>query len=203
MSAIENLDQLRRLYKPAGERALKKEITSLDEHCRRFIALSPFVVMATSDSQGHLDTSPRGGDPGFAKVFGANTVVMPDWPGNNRLDSFTNIIETARASLIFLIPGITETLRINGRARLLVDDSRMSDFVERGKLPKILIEVTVEKAFLHCAKAVMRSHLWDASRHIERSALPTMAAMLKDHTGLSGEDETTEDMLERYQQTLY
>ena len=165
--------------------------------------LAPFLIVATIDLSGNLDTSPRGGQPGFANVLNDKTIIVPDWPGNNRLDTFKNIIDTGSISLIFLIPGITETLRINGKANLLDDDHLLDLCMESGKVPKLIISVTVEQIFLHCAKAMIRSHLWDPKRHVTRTQLPTMANMLKAHTGMNLEKETHEKMLDRYEQELY
>lgn len=203
MPKIDSVKSLYARYKKPGKHAVAKEINYLDKHCRKFLSLSPFLIVATIDLSGNLDTSPRGGQPGFANVLNDKTIIIPDWPGNNRLDTFKNIIATGSISLIFLIPGITETLRINGKATLLDDDHLLALCMESGKVPKLIISVTVEQIFLHCAKAVIRSHLWDPKRHVPRTQLPTMANMLKAHTGMNLENETHEKMLDRYKQELY
>jgi hypothetical protein len=203
---ITTLEALRQLYGPASERSLKKEMPSLDAHAIRFIALSPFVVLASSNPDGHMDASPRGGDPGFVKVLDAQTLLIPDSPGNNRLDTLENIISTGRLGLLFMVPGFDETLRINGQAVLSTDPADLALCVDARRTPKLVIRVTVASVYLHCAKAFMRSQLWDASRHPERSKLPTMGEMLRDQIqAFKGEEievESQVQMLARYQQSL-
>ncbi len=203
---ITTLTALRNLYGPARERSLKKEIPSLDAHAVRFIGLSPFVVLASSDAQGHMDASPRGGDAGFVKVLDEQTLLLPDAPGNNRLDTLENIIATGRLGTLFMVPGFDETLRMNGRAVLSTDPADLALCADARRTPALVIRLTVESVYLHCAKALMRSALWDASRHIERSRLPSMGEMLRDQIrAFKGEEieaETQAQMLERYRQSL-
>jgi PPOX class probable FMN-dependent enzyme len=200
---ITNLPALRQLYGPARERSLKKEIPALDAHAVQFIGLSPFVVLASSDADGHMDASPRGGEPGFVKVLDAQTLLVPDAPGNNRLDTLENIIATGRLGTLFMVPGFDETLRVNGRAVLSTDLAMCPD---ARRTPGLVIRLTVESVYLHCAKAFMRSGLWDASRHADRAQLPSMAEMLRDQIrAFKGEEieaETQAQMLERYRQSL-
>ena len=195
---IDSIEALRRVYGEAKGRAVKKQIDHIDVHCARFVALSPFVVIASGDGQGALDASPRGGEPGFARVADAHTLLIPDSPGNNRLDTLTNIITTGSVGLLFMIPGVHETLRVNGRARLNDDAALLATFANVKRTPKLVIEVTVLEAYLHCAKAFMRSKLWNAESCIERSALPTMGEMLNDQTGTPGAPETQAEMRARY-----
>jgi len=201
---ITTLPALRQLYGPASERALKKEMPSLDTHAARFIELSPFVVLASSDADGQMDASPRGGEPGFVKVLDAQTVLIPDSPGNNRLDTLENIVSTGRLGLLFMVPGFDETLRINGQAVLSTDPADLALCVDARRTPKMVIRVTVDSVYLHCAKALMRSQLWDASRHPERNKLPHMGEMLRDQIqAFKGETidiESQAQMLERYRQ---
>lgn len=199
--SIDSKEALRTLYPPAKGRSVAKQLDHLDKHCLRFIELSPFLVLASSGPAGHCDASPRGGAPGFVKAPDAKTLLIPDAPGNNRLDTLENIIGTARLGLLFLIPGVDETLRINGRARLLHDEAVLKGLADEKRTPKLAIEVKVEDAYLHCAKALMRSKLWDADSRRERSVLPSMGRMLRDQTG-SGEPESQEAMVARYQQDL-
>ena len=207
---ITTLQALRTIYKPASERALKKEIPELDAHALQFIGLSPFVVLAsggaTADLDADLDASPRGGEPGFVKVLDAQTLLIPDSPGNNRLDTLENIIATGRLGLLFLVPGFDETLRVNGRAVLSTDAADIQLFAEAKRPPTLVIRVTVEAVYLHCAKALMRSQLWDASRHLDRATMPTMGEMLRDQIqAFKGETidvEPHDQMLERYRQSL-
>ncbi|HYO78721.1 MAG TPA: pyridoxamine 5'-phosphate oxidase family protein [Thermoanaerobaculia bacterium] len=199
---ITSLDELRARYAEPGERALRKQLAQLDQHCRRFISLSPFVVIGTAGREHALDASPRGGDPGFVKVVDDQTLWIPDAPGNNRLDSLANIVATGRVGLLFLIPGVDETLRVNGAARLSTSAEKRAAMASAKRVPSLLIEVTVEEAFLHCAKALMRSGLWSAEARQARTVLPTLGAMLADQTGLTGVAETQEQMVARYQKDL-
>lgn len=203
---ITTLAALRQLYGPARERSLKKEIPALDVHATRFIGLSPFVVLASSDADGHMDASPRGGELGFVKVPDAHTILVPDAPGNNRLDTLENIIATGRLGLLFMVPGFDETLRVNGHAVLSTDPADLAVCVDARRTPALVIRVAVESVYLHCAKAFMRSKLWDTSRQVDREQLPSMAEMMRDQIrafkGEEVEAETQAQMLERYRQTL-
>ena len=203
MPAITSTKQLRGLYATPGERALKKQLTHIDRHCRSFIALSPYVVLCTSDSEGNLDASPRGGEPGFCKVADDHTLLLPDRPGNNRLDSFTNIIGTGRIGLLFFVPGVDEMLRINGTAELRTDEALTVQCVERGKAALVVVSVKVREAYLHCAKAIMRSGLWNAESQVPRSVLPSLGEMIRDQTGDATTAETQHQMVERYKTQLY
>ena len=195
---IESVEALRRVYSEAKGRAVQKQIDHIDVHCARFIGLSPFVVIASVDAYGALDASPRGGAPGFVRVSNARTLLMPDSPGNNRLDTLTNIMATGSVGLLFMIPGVDETLRVNGTARLNDDASILSTFAGDKRTPKLVIEVTVSEAYLHCAKAFMRSQLWNPGSIVDRAALPTMGEMLSDQTGMPGVPETPAEMRARY-----
>lgn len=195
---IESVEALRRIYSEAKGRAVQKQIQHIDVHCTRFIGLSPFVVIASAGAEGALDASPRGGAPGFVRVADTHTLLIPDSPGNNRLDSLTNIIATGSVGLLFMIPGVDETLRVNGRARLNDDASILATFADDKRTPKLVIEITVIDAYLHCAKAFMRSQLWNPANVVDRSVLPTMGEMLSDQTGTPGAPETQAEMRARY-----
>lgn len=195
---IQSPDALRRLYALPQERAVKKELPALDRHCRHFIALSPFVVLATTDAAHQLDASPRGGAPGFVKVTDDGVLLLPDAPGNNRLDSFENIVDTGQVGLLFLIPGIDETLRVNGRADLSTDAQDIAACTSERRAPQLVVRVTVSAAYLHCAKAFMRSRLWDAAAQVDRGVLPSAGQMISDQTGLVVAPETAEAMARRY-----
>ena len=199
---IDSLEQLRGLYPMPKERAVRKQLSAMDVHCRRFIALSPFVVLASSSKAGAMDASPRGGAPGFVKTLDGKTVLIPDAPGNNRLDTLENIIGTGRIGLLFLIPGVDETLRVNGSCRLLDDLEVLKGLSDEKRMPKLVIEVKVEDVYLHCAKALMRSKLWSAESQVERAVLPTMGQMLNDQTGIRTMPESQEQMIERYKADL-
>ncbi len=195
---IDDLPSLRALYPATSERALRKELSALERHCESFIALSPFVVLSSADAQGRMDASPRGGAPGFVKVLDAHTLLIPDAPGNNRLDSLSNIVETGRIGLLFLVPGVDETLRINGTARLTQDAAHMARFSAEARMPRLLIEVSVQEAYLHCAKALMRSKLWSDAARVERACLPTIGQMISDQTGQDAPAESQAQMVARY-----
>lgn len=194
--------ELRTLYTSPRERSVKKELPQLDVHCTRFIALSPLVVVASAGAGQSLDASPRGGEPGFVKVQGSSTLLIPDSPGNNRLDTLENIIQTGQVGLLFLLPGVDETLRINGRATLSTWDADLALCTDAKRRPKLVIRVTVEAVYLHCAKALMRSALWNPSRHVDRSVMPSMGEMMKAQIGGDIPAETQAQMLERYAQDL-
>jgi uncharacterized protein len=195
---IETISQLRALYPPAIERSLKKQLSYLDEHCQRFISLSPFVVMASSGNAFAMDASPRGGVPGFIKALDQHTLLIPDAKGNNRLDSLENIVQTGKVGLLFLIPGVDETLRVNGTALLSTASDRIDLFSAEKHRPRLVIEVTVVDAYLHCAKALMRSALWSPSSLVERSVLPTMGEMINSQSGSNDAVESQEEMMARY-----
>lgn len=195
---IDTLEALREHYADPQERAVKKEIAALDIHCRRFIELSPFVLLASSDAAHNLDASPRGGEPGFVKVADAHTLLLPDSPGNNRLDSFQNIVATGKIGLLFLIPGFDETLRVNGTAVLSQAEDDIAACTTERRAPKLVVRITVEAAYLHCAKAFMRSRLWDPAARVARSTLPTTGQMISEQTGIVVAPETQEAMARRY-----
>ena len=195
---ITSLESLRSLYASARERSVKKELRQLDVHCTRFISLSPLVVISSTGASGALDASPRGGEPGFVRVQGHGTLLIPDAPGNNRLDTLENIDLTGQVGLLFFVPGMDETLRVNGKAALSTHAAELDACKDAKRTPKLVIRVAVEAAYLHCAKALMRSALWDASRHVERSVMPSMGEMMKDQIGGDIPCETQEEMLVRY-----
>jgi len=203
---INTLSELRKLYSGATERSVKKEIPALDVHAMQFITLSPFVVLASGNADGQMDSSPRGGDAGFVKVRDAHTLLIPDAPGNNRLDTLENIVATGELGLLFLVPGFDETLRVNGRAVLTTAAEDLSFCADARRTPVLAIRVSVVSVYLHCAKALMRSQLWKPTHHIERSQMPTMGEMMRDQVRqFKNEDievESPAQMLERYRQTL-
>jgi len=201
-SRINTVDALRSLYPPPGERAVRKQLAALDVHCRRFVSLSPLLVISSASAAGRMDASPRGGEPGFAKVADDKTLLIPDSPGNNRLDTLSNIVETGRAGLLFLIPGVDETLRINGTAALSEDPTLLELARSERRLPRLVIRIGVEEAYLHCAKALMRSRLWAPESLVDRSVLPTMGRMIHDQGGIVGEPESQEQMVARYARDL-
>ena len=195
---IQTLAALRQLYAAPQERAIKKQIAALDAHCLQFIKLSPFAVLATANAQQQMDASPRGGPPGFIKANADGLLLIPDSPGNNRLDSLENILATGQVGLLFLIPGFDETLRVNGSAVLSVAPADIALCTDERRAPKLVIKLTVQAAYLHCAKAFLRSRLWSASAQVARTALPTAGQMISDQTGITVAAETQAEMEKRY-----
>ncbi len=203
MSKITSMAALRAHYPQKVRRSTTKEISALDHHCRDYIARSPFVLIGTQSGDGHGDVSPRGEAPGFIKVIDDVSVAIPDRPGNNRLDTLSNILENPAIALLFLVPGVNETFRINGRAEIRDDAELMALFEVNGKLPRTVLLVHVETAYMHCAKALMRSNLWDMDTQIERSLLPNMSQWMEAHNKIEVEPESTEAMEKRYKGQLY
>jgi PPOX class probable FMN-dependent enzyme len=200
-TVIDSKDALRRVYKPAQPRSVKKEIPLLDRHCLKFVELSPLCVLATFGAGGG-DVSPRGGPAGFVKALDHKTLVVPDFPGNNRLDSLENILENDRVGMLFFVPGMDETLRVNGRASIDTDPELRDLGIVDGKLPIAIIRVKVEQAYLHCGKALMRSEFWNPENHIDRATLPSIGEMIRDQVNWDSA-ETQAEMLVRYKETLY
>jgi PPOX class probable FMN-dependent enzyme len=180
---IESEDDLRAMVKapPADARPWQKEIPALDDHCRAFIARSPLAVLATAGPDGRCDASPRGGPPGFVTVLDDRRLAFGDLPGNRRQDSHRNLIATGRAALLFLVPGRAETLRVNGRACLTRDPEVLEAVALDGSPPALAFGMEVEVAFVHCAKALLRSQLWKPESWLDLEGLPSSAAMLRDH----------------------
>lgn len=205
MTRLTSLHELRALYAPARERSLLKELPALDVHALRFLGLSPFVVIASSGVDGQ-DASPRGGLPGFVKASDAHTLLIPDSPGNNRLDTLQNLLRVPQIGLLFLVPGVDETLRVNGTAELRTDEDLREACRDERRAPALVIRVSVQSCYLHCAKALMRSELWDPSHHQPRTCMPSMGEMMRDQMSDRVSPgtvfETQEQMLERYRQTL-
>jgi len=196
---ITTLAQLRSLYAQPAERALRKQLPALDAHCRRFVALAPLCLIASGGTDGALlDVSPRGGPPGFVKVLDEGTLLLPDAGGNNRLDTLSNLLADPRAALLFLIPGVDETLRVNGSARLRDEPEFLQRFAGERQAPKLVIELQVREAYLHCAKALMRSRLWSPEAIQPRAVLPSLNRMIHDQIGVQAEPEAQADMLRRY-----
>ena len=202
MAAIRSIDALRSRYGRPSERAVRKQLDRLDAHCRRFVELSPFVLLASSARTGQADVSPRGGAPGFVKILDDRTLAIPDSPGNNRLDSLSNIVENPQVALLFLVPGVDEVMRVNGTAEVLDDEALRAGLAARGRTPATVIRIAVRDTYLHCAKAVMRARLWHEDSKVERSTLPSLGQMLKDQIGSTAPAETQKEMVARYEATL-
>jgi PPOX class probable FMN-dependent enzyme len=182
------MDWVRRIREVVGEPhpvALGKKIDHLDDHCRRIISLSPFLALATSDARGNMDCSPRGDPPGFVRVLDRRTLAVPDRPGNRLVDSFLNLAEAPGVGLLFLVPGMSETLRVNGTGFLLDDPDLLASMAIDGRVPKMALGVRVQEAFVQCGRAVNRARLWDPDARIDRSAVPSIGVMMRDHMTLS------------------
>lgn len=179
---ITSVEELGAFYDPPSEMAMNKEIDHLDEGCRAFLAASPFFLLATFGDSG-ADCSPRGDRLGFVGVEdGGKTLLIPDRAGNNRIDSLRNIVENPNVGLLFLVPGITYTLRVNGKAKLSVEPELIERFVMKGKTPRSVIVVSVEEAYAQCARAILRADLWNPEKFVGKTAVPSMGAMLAAHT---------------------
>jgi uncharacterized protein len=195
--------ELREHYGQPSERSLQKELTKLDAHCRNFIAHSPFLVIATFGTDGLGDCSPRGDAPGFVAVLDDNTILIPDRLGNNRTDSLRNIIDNPGIGLLFLLPGVNETLRVNGRARITTDDALLAPLAAQGKAPRSGLLVEVKEAYLQCGKALIRSKLWDPTMQIERANFPSLGKILADQIGLTDVAASERMTEEAYKNRLY
>jgi len=203
-SALADQTSLREIIGPKMPLAIEKEMPRLDAHCRHFITLSPFLCLGTMGADGKADVSPRGDPPGFVKVLDDRTILIPDRPGNRRVDSMSNILSNPSVGLLFLVPGMEETLRLNGRASLTTDPALLSDMAVDGKVPKLAIKVEIGEVFFHCGKALKRSRLWDPATRIDRKTFPSMGQLIHDQrkTGLSVEalEKFVED---NYRSELY
>ena len=189
------------IYPQPTPRVIAKARPSIDAHARKFIEMSPFCVLATSGSDGSVDASPRGGNPGFVHVEGPNRLSMPDRSGNNRIDSFRNIVEgSGLLQLIFFVPGIDETLRVGGKGTVTVDPALLAAMEEFGKPPRAVLRIEVSEAYFHCGKALMRSKLWSANQ-VERKNFPSISEVIHDQTGL-GERESQDVIYARYETQL-
>jgi PPOX class probable FMN-dependent enzyme len=195
--------ELEAIYGPPFERSITKEIAFLNADYRAFVEAAPLVILASVAAEG-LDCSPKGDRPGFVRVMDERTLAIPDRPGNNRIDNLRNIVRDPRVSLLFMIPGVEETLRVNGRAAISDDADLLALFAVGGKLPRTVILVTIESVYFHCSKALVRSSLWDPTKFLERSRLPSAGAMLQRLTaGALDGAAYDRDAPERTKATLY
>ncbi|MDB5591243.1 pyridoxamine 5'-phosphate oxidase family protein [Enterovirga sp.] len=179
---IENSQDLRAHFGPISTLAEHKVQRQLDHFCRDFIALSPFLVLSSADGLGNADASPRGDAPGFVQVLDDTTLLIPDRRGNNRVDSFANVLASPGVGLIFFVPGINETLRVNGAARITRDPALLEPLAAQGKVPAAALMVEIREAFFHCGKALMRSRLWDSAAQVERDRFPTLGRIIAEQT---------------------
>lgn len=197
---INDQGKLRSKFKEPSQLSLMKELDHLDQHCRRFIELSPFLCLATFRPDNGADNSPRGDAPGFVEIIDEKTLILPDRPGNNRIDSLRNIVDNPHVGLLFFIPGVTETLRLNGRAKLVTSPTLLIRHAVDGREPKLVIVITVDHVFLQCSKALIRSHLWLDEAKVDRKSLPTLGQMIADAVDENTSVETVkgyDDLIEQ------
>lgn len=193
--------ELRDIMGYPTEIVTRKTIKHIDEHCKSFIENSPFIAIATSDASGNLDVSPKGDPAGFVKILSDKVLAIPDRPGNRKADTLSNIIQNPNIGLIFFIPGIRETLRVNGAAQI-VTDSRVLELLScQGKAPSIAIIVTVEEAFMHCAKCIIRSNLWTKVDDQQERTIPSLGRVLVDHGKLDITYQELDDMIKDDERT--
>jgi PPOX class probable FMN-dependent enzyme len=196
--------QLRSLLGTPLARSVSKSIPALDEHCRAFISRSPFMLIASAAADGSMDISPKGDPAGFVQVLDDHTLAIPDRPGNRRADTFRNLLQSPQVGLLFLVPGHQESLRVNGTARLVRDAWLRERMAVQGKLPDLALVVTVQEAFIHCAKCIIRSKLWKPGDWPEQDDLPTIARVLIDHARLNADEAALQSSIEdAYREKLY
>lgn len=203
MDTIEDPRLLRELYGEPSERAVKKQLSRLERHSRNFIALSPFLVIASSDPSGRCDASPKGDAPGFVRVIDDVTLLIPDRLGNNRTDTLGNLLARPGVGLIFFVPGIPETLRVNGRASVTVDPELLEPLAVNGKAPRSGILVAVEEVYFHCGKALIRSDLWNPKKQLGRGDFPMIGRIIAEQVGGMDADAAERQTAENYRTRLY
>jgi uncharacterized protein len=203
LDSIEDPRQLREIYGAPSERSLKKQLTRLDKHCRAFIARSPFLVIASSDPSGRCDASPKGDMPGFVQVVDDETLLIPDRLGNNRVDTIGNLLARPGVGLIFFVPGLNETLRVNGRACITTDKALLEPLAVNGKVPRSGILVSAEEVYFHCGKALIRSDLWNPEKQLRRSEFPSLGHILADQIGGISAEGAERQTAESYKTRLY
>ena len=197
------LDDLDRIYGQPKPMTKAKSLDHIDKYGRQFLALSPFCVISAADAEGNMDVSPRGGEPGFVHVEDDHTLMLPDRPGNNRLDTLRNLVGgNGRIGMMFLIPGFDDLYRVNGRAGMTDDPALLDRFVEFGRIPRAIVRIEVEEAFLHCPKAIMRARLWEGEAQVERSTMPSLAEMIMDQLDLGQPTVDEATIVEGYKKQL-
>jgi len=201
---VEDIAEIREIYGQPMERTIKKQLPRLEKHSRAFIALSPFLVIASSDPSGRCDASPKGDAPGFVKVIDDETLLIPDRLGNNRVDTIGNLLASPGVGLIFFVPGVNETLRVNGRAQITRDPSLLEPCAVQGKVPRSGILITAEEVYFHCGKALIRSDLWNPEKHIPRGEWPSLGRIIAEQIGGGISIEDSERYtVESYRTRLY
>jgi len=202
-STIDDAAQLRSVVGEVHPLAEKKVLDRLDGFCRDFIALSPFLVLASVDGSGRADASPRGDGPGFVQVLDDRTLLIPDRRGNNRVDSLGNVLSSPGIGLVFFVPGIDETLRVNGRARMTTDATLLAPLAMQGKAPKLGLIVAVDEAYFHCGKALIRSRLWAQDAQVDRTSFPTLGRIVAEQTRAVDAAQADATLEEGYRTRLY
>ncbi len=200
---VTNQTELRTVYREPAARAVQKVLDHLDVHCRHFIALSPLCILSSAGADGQADASPRGDPPGFVKVLDEKTLLLPDRPGNNQVDSLQNIVENPGVGLLFLVPGMNETLRVKGKAEIVTDAELLEPLTVKRRAPLSGLRITVEEAFLHCGRALLRSRLWDPEVRIERSSYPTYGQVLSDQIAGADAEKIDQSEDEANRERLY
>lgn len=198
---ITNEGELRAILGHPNDIVTRKTINYIDKNCESFIQNSPFITIATADSNGNFDVSPKGDPSGFVKILNDKTLAIPDRPGNQKADTFTNILQNPNVGLIFLIPGVKETLRVNGKAKIVTDKKVLELLECEGKLPSFAIIVEVKEAFMHCAKCMIRSKLWVNNNDTKENSLPSLAKSLVDHGKLEISVQELDDLIKNDEKT--
>jgi uncharacterized protein len=203
MDGIADLESLRAHFGAMTTIVARKVMPRLDRHSRAFIALSPFLVLATADGNGGVDASPRGDAPGFVAMRDGTTLIIPDRPGNRRVDSFSNVVRQPGIGLIFFVPGFDETLRVNGTGRLVTDATLLTPLEAQGKVPATGLLVSITEVFFHCGKALIRSKLWDPSRHVARDSFPSLGRIIAEQTAVMSAESAEQYVATSYREKLY
>ena len=206
MEIVDDIAEIRQIYGNPNERAVKKQLTRLDPHCRAFIARSPFLVIASSDPSGRCDASPKGDAPGFVEVIDDTTLLIPDRLGNNRIDTLSNLLASPGVGLIFFVPGLNETLRVNGRASVTIDPTLLERCAVNGKIPRSGIVVAAEEVYFHCGKAIIRSDLWNPEKHTVPKDFPSLGRIIAEQIGITDRQSiqaSEQYTVESYRTRLY
>ena len=203
IDAVRDTGALRQIYDQPAETAMKKILDRLDAHCRRFIALSPYLTIASTSATG-TDCSPRGDEPGFVKVVDDHTLLLPDRRGNNLLDTLQNVLAKPDVGLLFLVPGLNETLRVNGKARIVTDPAVLQSMAIKGKIvPSSAMEIAVEQVYFHCGRSILRADLWNPDKKVGRDAFPMLGTVLADQVAGVDADATNKRLEVAYTTNLY
>ena len=204
---INTVEELRELYDAPRQMVIDKQQDRLDQYSEQFLQLSPFSILSTVSASGLMDCSPKGDYPGFIKVLDDRTIAIPDRPGNNRLDSITNIVENPQIGILLLVPGFGECLRVNGEARIVTNKPLLEQFEYQGKLPKSVIVVAIKEVYFHCAKAIARSQLWKEAAQVDRAVMPSLGRIIMAQVNAEAKEEEVraveEGIEERLKTTLY